>query len=191
MKREKDPLSLPDGYAPIREINLKKLRIFISIVSLLIVFAMYLFPVSFWKLFSNVTLPIYGSLTVMIFIVSGFLCILLRDLIRGLLSKHYCGSMPPFGFTILHSLNGRPSGYFLKRHYQIILFAPTVLLISLLLLLMVIFPPQWFFLIFLLLTLNIFVCLFNDLYISCRLLRTPADTLCNDDGLSMRFYARG
>lgn len=190
MNRKKDPLTLPEGYALIEEIDLKsKEKRFrrLSDVEAVVFLALFFFPLVFRPLYLDLSWE--TLLSFLIVVVCFVLYMAIQRLIQSVLIKYYTGQKIRHSFIIPFVPDRQRSTYFSKRHFQVICFAPAVLVGLFLLFLVVVCDDQWYWPVLLLQAANISFTV-KDIYLSWILRRMPADTLCNDDGLSMRFYAR-
>jgi len=191
VRRKRDPLTLPEGYTLLREINIqkdKKLSLWLNVASTLLFLLMFFLPLPHKKV--TIEFGLHSLLDMLALLAGLAVYMIAHELIHGMMMKYYCGQKAHYGFAGLFAYAGQKDAHFSKRHYCVIGLAPIVLLGLLLLLLMVLCPPPCYWPLFIIQAMNISGSV-GDLYVAWLLLRMPADTLCNDDGLSMRFYARG
>ena len=184
---------LPEGYTEIKRIDLQKnikLAILVNIGALVIaglVFFVGTFvtPFSFSIDYENLTgtlLMLGGILLAMI------LYLVAHELIHGVFIKKYSGKKARYGFTGLYAYAGSDA-CFAKGPYLVIGLAPVVFFGVLCLLLNVFLPMEWFWPVYFIQIINVSGAA-GDLYITCLMIRMPADTLVKDDGVAMSIYCK-
>ena len=187
---KKDGLTLPNGYQLVREIDIqknKKLSVWLNVAAMIVAAGMLIGALFLRK--SEGTFEMSGA-TLLAFlgtILAVVLYMFAHEWIHGIFIHYFCGEKPQYGFTGLYAYAGQKDAYFSKTHYIVIALAPVILLGALLLVLNLLFPV-WFWAIYFIQVMNLSGAV-GDLYVTALLLKLPADTLCNDDGLSMRFYS--
>ena len=187
---KKDGLTLPDGYRLVREVDIqknKKLSVWLNVAALVIAAGMAIGALFLRK--SEGSFTVDGT-TLLVFLgmfVATILYLFAHEGVHGIFIYYFCKKRPQFGFTGFYAYAGQKDAYFSKRHYAVIALAPVVLLGVLLLLLNLLFPA-WFWAIYFIQVMNLSGAV-GDLYVTALLSKLPADTLCNDDGVSMRFYS--
>ena len=187
---EKDRLKLPSGYRLVREVDVqknKKLSVWLNVVPLFVVAGMIIGALVLRKPEGPVEM---NNTILFIFLGTTLVAVLQMKVhvwIHGIFIHYFCGEKPQHGFNGRHVYTGQKDAYFSKSHYIVIALAPVVLLGALLLVLNFLFPV-WFWAIYFLQAVNLSNAVAN-LYVTALLSKLPADTLCNDDGLSVRFYS--
>ena len=130
-----------------------------------------------------------GAVVQMLSLAVGYVAyIFLHEGVHGVCIRLFCGERASYGFNGMFAYAGKKDAYFTKRQYIVIALAP-VAVWGVVLLWLQIALPGWFFPIYAVQVGNIGGAV-GDFYVTALLLRMPQDTLCNDDGLSMRFYTR-
>jgi hypothetical protein len=114
--------------------------------------------------------------------------LVLHELVHGLFMKVYSSGKVRFGF-IGYAAYAAGEGYFNKREYIVIAFAPVVLFGIVLTALQIILPREWFWDIFFLQIMNITTSV-GDFYITALMGRIPADILVKEEGKRLTIYAR-
>lgn len=188
-----DTWVLPNGYRPIRRVDLQKDRktaVWVNLFSLLLLAAMIV-PVLFAVPF-NLFDPQDGGMAVYfarlaVLIAALLVYLVLHELVHGVFIWFFSGRMARFGFTGLYAYAGSEA-YFKKSSYLIIALAPIVVWGMVLLVLNFLVPPDWFWVIYLIQAINISGAA-GDLYVTVLFARLPKHILVQDIGTAMTVYA--
>lgn len=127
-----------------------------------------------------------GRLAVML--VGLVVYLVLHELVHGVCMKHFGAEKVRYGFTGVYAYAGSDA-YFYRGPYIIIALAPIVVWGVVLLVLNCAVGPDWFWSVYFIQVCNISGAA-DDLYVTVRLLRMPADTLVRDTGVTMTVYRR-
>ena len=170
---------LPEGYLPLRQIDLQAdRRAFWSVnglaLAILVVLAAagaLLVPLE--TVFS--ANGVGGFVAKAVVMIAGSIAYIFgHEWVHGIFMKHFSGVKAHYGFTGLYAYAGS-SAYFCKRHYRVIALAPIVL------------PRGWFWPIYFIQMTNLSGAA-GDLYVSLLLRNYPAETLIQDSGTAMIVY---
>jgi hypothetical protein len=179
---------LPANYHLLREIDMrkdKKIAFWLNAIGTIVFLVLGGVGYVFHPITTSFTFNIYHILV----LLGGLLVyIIIHELIHAIFMRLYCHGKINFGFHTYAAFAGMKDGYFNKWEYASVAFAPVVLLGLILLALNLWLPVEWFWPIFLIQGQNLAGAV-GDYYVIFLLLKTPASTLVNDDGMSMRYYA--
>ena len=186
---------LPENYVQIYSVDLQKdkktailINVLATVVSLIMGFGMHL-AVPIGTLFSME--DGFGAyclrFAVLIAAVIGY--IVLHEWVHGRVMRFYGAKQVQFGFTGLYAFAGSREDYFDKRAYRIIAMAPLVLWGIVLLILNILVPLSWFWVVWLVQIMNVSGAM-GDVFVTLKFSKMRPDILVNDDGVSMRVYAR-
>lgn len=182
---------LPEGYLPLRQIDLQAdRRAFWSVnglaLAILVVLAAagaLLVPLE--TVFS--ANGVGGFVAKAVVMIAGSIAYIFgHEWVHGIFMKHFSGVKAHYGFTGLYAYAGS-SVYFCKRHYRVIALAPIVLWGVLLAVLNLVLPRGWFWPIYFIQMTNLSGAA-GDLYVSLLLRNYPAETLIQDSGTAMIVY---
>jgi hypothetical protein len=181
---------LPSDYQLLREIDLQKDQKSMLLVNGLSLLIGAVLAVLGWALQRPQIPAEFPKLLGMAF---GVLCgcaayLVLHEWVHGIFIKRYCGQKAEYKFTGMYACAGKKDAYFFKKQYIIIALAPVILWgIVLLGLNMITWQKGVFWPVYLIQLMNLSGAA-GDFYVVAALSHLPAETLCNDDGASMRFY---
>ena len=187
--------SLPENYRKIYEVDLqknKKTALLINglaiAVSLIMGIGMHCF-VPIGTLFSmEAGLGAYClRFAVLIAAMIGY--IILHEWVHGRAMRFYGAKKLRFGFTGMYAYAGSKEDYFTKNAYIVVALAPLVVWGIVLLVINLLVPEPWFWVVWLIQINNVSGAM-GDIFVTVKFSRMPADILVNDDGVSMRVYAR-
>ena len=187
--------SLPENYRKIYEVDLqkdKKTALLINglaiAVSLIMGIGMHCF-VPIGMLFSmEAGLGAYClRFAVLIAAMIGY--IILHEWVHGRAMRFYGAKKLRFGFTGMYAYAGSKEDYFTKNAYIVVALAPLVVCGIVLLGINLLVPEPWFWVVWLIQINNVSGAM-GDIFVTVKFSRMPADILVNDDGVSMRVYAR-
>ncbi len=183
---------LPDGYQPIRTIDLQKDRkkaVWVNLLSIfigaaMIVPALFVVPFNLYG-FEDGARTLYFTRLIVV-IVSLLAYLVLHELVHGVFIWLFSKRRARFGFTGLYAYAGSDA-YFKKSSYLIIALAPVVVWGVVLLLLNFLLPPDWFWVIYLIQVANISGAA-GDLYVTVLFAGLPRNILVQDSGVAMTVY---
>ena len=184
---------LPDGYAEIRRIDLKKDKKFTILlnVAALVLFAVMLV---LGLLISPLCIPIVltksmnAILVFALLIVAIVAYIICHELVHGLFFRVFTGKKAKYGFNGIFAY-AYSDAYVSKVPYVIIGLAPVIVFGIIFLVLNIVLPQEWFWFVYLLQIMNISGAV-GDFYITYLVCKSPTDLLAHDEVPAMIFYSR-
>ena len=185
---------LPEGYRPLRQIDLQADRRAFWIVNglalaiLVALAAAGALMVPLETVFSANGVGGFVAKAV-VMIVGSIAYIVGHEWVHGIFMKYFSDAKVSYGFTGLYAYAGS-SAYFCKRHYRIIALAPVVLWGVLLAALNLLLPQEWFWPIYFIQMTNLSGAA-GDLYVSLVLKKYPPEILIQDSGIAMTIYGCG
>lgn len=114
-----------------------------------------------------------------------FAYIALHELTHGIVMMA-CGARVHYGYKVAYAYAGSYA-YFTRSAYIVIALAPVVLWGIVFAVLTACLPREWFWAVWLWQLMNVSGAA-GDFYCTCRILRTPRETLVQDTGTAMTFY---
>ena len=186
---------LPENYRKIYEVDLqknKKTALLINglaiVVSLIMGIGMHCFVPIGTLLSMEAGLGAYClRFAVLIAAMIGY--IILHEWVHGRAMRFYGAEKLRFGFTGMYAYAGSKEDYFIKNAYIVVALAPLVVWGIVLLVINMLVPEPWFWVVWLIQINNVSGAM-GDIFVTVKFSRMPADILVNDDGVSMRVYAR-
>lgn len=186
-------MELPEGYVPIKKIDVKKdKRIALTLhggalllTVLMILIAHRFLPITLlldWSVG-----PILYFARPAVLLAGMFLYIVLRVMTQGLFIRMLTGKRAQFGFTGLYTYIGSKA-YFNKKQYFMIALIPVAIWTIILLVLNCMVPMAWFWVIYIIQVCNV-ASTVGDIYVVCLLTAMPSDLLIQDLGVSMTVYS--
>lgn len=187
--------NLPEGYRQIYEVDLqkdKKTALLINglaiAISLIMGIGMHFF-VPIGTLFSMEAGFGAYCLRFAALIAAMVVYIVLHEWVHGRAMRFFGAKELQFGFTGVYAFAGSKADYFDKKAYLIIALAPLVVWGVVLLILNLLVSEPWFWVVYLTQIMNVSGAM-GDVFVTAKFSKMPADILVNDDGVSMRVYAR-
>jgi len=182
---------LPEGYAPIRRIDLqkdKKLAVKVNGIALAVCLLPTLIGVA------TIRIPFFADtdrepLRMALIMLIGMIAYLFsHELVHGIGIKRYSGKKAKYGFTGMYAYAGSDA-YFDKHQYRLIAFAPVVVFAVIFLALNLLLPQRWFWIFYFLQVMN-FGGAAGDLFVAFLLRKMPADVMVQDEGTAMTFFSQ-
>ncbi len=184
---------LPREYTECFTLDLQKdtkKMLLVNFLSLLIAIAMAV-PMLFYiplSTFFNEESYMMLLLKVFLFFTLAIIYIILHELIHGVAMK-ICGTKKiSYGFTGIYAYTSSKD-YYDRAAYIFIALAPIVTFLVTLAIVNVLVPLSWFWGIYFIQIINVSGAA-GDIYVTCKFLRMPKDTLIQDEGVSMTVYTR-
>ena len=185
--------TLPEGYAQIGEINLKKnkrLAVALNILAFFVAVLCFFMLTSFAAYVRPGITTTSGTITVGGMAVVAVLVILLlivHELIHGYFFWVFTRSRPVFALRLFYAYAGAPDWYIPTRQFAAVAVGPLVIIDVVGLLLMLVVPESWVLLILFLVAFNTGGSI-GDLLVFTNLLKLSSTSLANDTGDVMTFY---
>lgn len=185
--------TLPEGYAQIGEINLKKnkrLAVALNILAFFVAVLCFFMLTSFAAYVRPGITTTSGIITVGGMAVVAVLVILLlivHELIHGYFFWVFTRSRPVFALRLFYAYAGAPDWYIPTRQFAAVAVGPLVIIDVVGLLLMLVVPESWVLLILFLVAFNTGGSI-GDLLVFTNLLKLSSTSLANDTGDVMTFY---
>ncbi len=185
--------TLPEGYAQIGEINLKKnkrLAVALNILAFFVAVLCFFMLTSFAAYLRPGITTTSGTITVGGMAVVAVLVILLlivHELIHGYFFWVFTRSRPVFALRLFYAYAGAPDWYIPTRQFAAVAVGPLVIIDFVGLLLMLVVPESWVLLILFLVAFNTGGSI-GDLLVFTNLLKLSSTSLANDTGDVMTFY---
>ena len=185
--------TLPEGYAQIGEINLKKnkrLAVALNILAFFVAVLCFFMLTSFAAYLRPGITTTSGTITVGGMAVVAVLVILLlivHELIHGYFFWVFTRSRPVFALRLFYAYAGAPDWYIPTRQFAAVAVGPLVIIDVVGLLLMLVVPESWVLLILFLVAFNTGGSI-GDLLVFTNLLKLSSTSLANDTGDVMTFY---
>ncbi|MGB2896267.1 MAG: DUF3267 domain-containing protein [Anaerolineales bacterium] len=187
--------TLPEGYAQIGEINLKKnkrLAVALNLLAFFVAVLCFFMLTSFAAYVRPGVITTSGTITVGGTVVVAVLVVLLltvHELIHGLFFWVFTCSRPVFALRLFYAYAGAPDWYIPTRQFAAVAVGPLVIIDAVGLLLMLVVPESWVLLILLLVAFNTGGSI-GDLLVFTNLFKLSSTSLANDTGDVMTFYER-
>lgn len=187
--------TLPEGYAQIGEINLKKnkrLAVALNLLAFFVAVLCFFMLTSFAAYIRPGVITTSGTITVGGTVVVAVLVVLLltvHELIHGLFFWVFTRSRPVFALRLFYAYAGAPDWYIPTRQFAAVAVGPLVIIDAVGLLLMLVVPESWVLLILLLVAFNTGGSI-GDLLVFTNLFKLSSTSLANDTGDVMTFYER-
>lgn len=186
-------LELPEGFRPIRSVDLqkdKKQALIVNGLGAVITLAMGIpvhFAIPISTLFDTSEGLAMYALRFGVLLVGAVLYIILHELVHGITMKFFGCRKVRYGFTGLYAFAGCDE-YFDKLSYLMIAAAPVVVWGAVFSVIQDFVPLSWFWVVYFWQILNISGAA-GDMYVFCLFSRLPKDILVKDVGTSMTVYS--
>lgn len=186
------------SFGKIEEVNFhdnKLLYFFINVISI------FTFPVAYILLFYFTNFFIinkpesylyyfasFSRMTneyLILFLVILIFMMLVHELIHGFFFFLYTGEKPVFGFKNLSAYAGVPNFYIRKKYYLMACLSPLVVLTFIGLIVFFVAPNVISSIMFIAISAHAAGCI-GDVWVSIKLMKKPAETFINDDGMVIR-----
>ena len=188
---------LPDEYQVSRIIDFTKKRWAIGLINILalpllfffgpffLLFAVFVRHEDFWNVLAVMDSPLL--ITIFVFLFLNIFCIVLHELIHGLLFWWFTRSRPKFGCNFWYAYAGAPNWYLPRNQHIIVGFTPLVVLTIVGMFLLFFVPASLVLVLVFVLTLNAVGSVGDLIGIFFELLE-PYSSLVQDTGLNITIY---
>lgn len=185
--------TLPEGYAQIGEINLKKnkkLAVTLNIAAFIVFVLIFFLLSSTAALIRPDLINTSGTINLVglgVGIVLTVILMTVHELIHGFFFWVFTRARPVFAIRLFYAYAGAPDWYIPTRQFMVVALAPLVVIAAVGIALIPLAPLSWVMFIIFFVAMNTGGAM-GDILVFTRLLKLSPTSLANDTGDVMTFY---